>query len=34
MCGLGVKLTDINIDTNIDVQKAISEMPFLKVSGR
>ena len=31
---LCIRLTDINIDTNIDVQKAISEMAVLKASGR
>lgn len=31
---LRIKLTDINIDTNIDVQNIISDQAVLKVSGR
>lgn len=31
---LRIRRTDINIDNNIDEQKAISEMAFGKASGR
>lgn len=31
---LRIKLTDINIDTNIDMQNIISDQAVLKVSGR